>query len=60
MSKRRTKKTADDKARVKVGHLSQQHRELKDSEAKNIRGGGGAPGGVLGDRGDLPIHRGAQ
>jgi hypothetical protein len=50
MSKRRTKKTADENARVKVGHLSQQDMELKDSEARNIRGGGGASGGVIGDR----------
>ena len=50
MSKRRTKKTSDKDARVKVGKLSQQDRELKNSEARNIRGGGGVSGGVLGDK----------
>ena len=50
MSKRRTKKTSDEDARVKVGKLSQQDRELKSGEAKNIRGGGGLSGGVIGDR----------
>jgi hypothetical protein len=50
MSKRRTKKTSDKDARVKVGKLSQQDKELKNGEARNIRGGGGAGGGVLGDK----------
>ena len=50
MSKRRTRKTADEKARVKVEKLSEQDRELKNGEAKNIRGGGGASGGVIGDK----------
>jgi len=50
MSKRGTKKTSDENARVKVGKLSQQDKELKNGEARNIRGGGGSPGGVLGDR----------
>jgi hypothetical protein len=50
MSKRRTKKTSDDNARVELGKLSQQDRELKNGEAKNISGGGGLSGGVIGDR----------
>jgi len=50
MSKRRTRKTADEKARVKVEKLSAQDRELNNGEAKNIRGGGGASGGVIGDK----------
>jgi len=50
MTKQRTKKAADENARVKVGKLSQQDRELKNDEANNIRGGGGSPGGVLGDK----------
>jgi hypothetical protein len=49
MSKRRTKKTSDENARVKVGKLLQD-RELKNGEAKNIKGGGGLSGGVLGDK----------
>ena len=50
MSKRRTKKTSDKNSRVKVGKLSQQDKGLKNGEAKNIRGGGGPSGGVLGDK----------
>src|SRR6476620_2388728 len=53
MSTRRTKKTSDKDARVKLGKLSQQNRELKNGEAKNIRGGGGASGGVLVDKNEL-------
>jgi hypothetical protein len=53
MSKRRTQKTSDKDARVKVGKLSQQDRELKNGEARNIRGGGGSPGGVLGDKSEI-------
>jgi hypothetical protein len=52
MSKR-TKKTSDKDARVKVGKLSQQDRELKNGEAKNIRGGGGVSGGVLGAKNEI-------
>ena len=50
MSKRRTRKESEKDARVKVGKLSQQDRELKNGEAGNIRGGGGLSGGVLGDK----------
>jgi len=57
MSQRRTKKTSEETARVKVGTLSPQDRELKNGEASNIKGGGGSPGGVLGDRADQPIHK---
>jgi hypothetical protein len=57
MSKERTKNTADKKAGVKVGKLSQHDRELQNREAKNIRGGGGVSGGVNGDRGDQIIHK---
>jgi len=53
MSKQRTKKTSDESVRVKVGKLSQQDRELKNGETKNIRGGGGSPGGVLGDKSEI-------
>jgi hypothetical protein len=37
----------EDKARVQVGTLPQQEKELKDREAENIKGGGGLSGGVL-------------
>ena len=52
MSKRTTKKTSDENARIKVGKLLQQDRQLKNGEAKNIRGGGGVSGGVIGDKSD--------
>jgi hypothetical protein len=57
MNERRTKKTSDEKARVKVAKLSQQDRELKNREARNIRGGGGLSGGVLGDKSDEISNR---
>jgi hypothetical protein len=57
MSKR-TKKTSDKDARVKVGKLSQQDRELKNGEAKNIRGGGGVSGGVLGAKNEISTRLG--
>ena len=37
----------EEKARVQVGNLAQQEKELKDREAENIKGGGGLSGGVL-------------
>ena len=52
MSKPRTKKSSDENARVKVGKLSQQDRELKTGVPRNIRGGGGLSGGVIGDKGN--------
>jgi hypothetical protein len=52
MSKQRTKKATDENARVKVGKLSPQDKEVKNGEATKIKGGGGMPGGVLGDRSD--------
>ena len=57
MSKRGTKKTSDENGRVKVSKLSQQDRELKNGEAKNIRGGGGVSGGVLGDKSNEKLGR---
>ena len=46
MSKSKTPK----KTRVKVGNLPGQEKELKQQEADKIRGGGGAGGGVIGDK----------
>jgi len=34
-------------ARVQVGKLPQQEKQLKDKEAESIKGGGGLPGGVV-------------
>jgi hypothetical protein len=36
--------------RVQVGNLPQQEKELKDREAAQVEGGGGAAGGVVGSR----------
>jgi hypothetical protein len=52
MNKRRTKKTSDENARVKIGKLSQQDREVKNGEARDIRGGGGVSGGVNNQKSD--------
>jgi hypothetical protein len=52
MSKQRTKKASDEKARVKIGKLSPPEKEVKNREATNIKGGGGVSGGVLGDKSD--------
>ena len=56
MTKQEKEKTSDESVRVKVGNLAQQDRELENDEAENVRGGGGAPGGVLGDRGGDPFR----
>ena len=45
MSEKRKKE-----GRVKVSNLPQREKELAAAEAANIKGGGGASGGVLGDR----------
>ena len=48
MSKPEEQKPEDNKGRVRVGNLPQQEEELKEREAGNIKGGGGVPGGVVG------------
>jgi len=51
-----TKQTTEAKTnRVQVGSLPRQDKELKDKEAENVKGGGGAPGGVL-----QPSHIGEE
>ena len=47
MSTSTTTKPAAKQNRVQVGNLRQQENELKDQEAKNVKGGGGLPGGVV-------------
>jgi hypothetical protein len=36
--------------RVQVANLPQQEKELKDRESENVKGGGGAAGGIVGSR----------
>ena len=55
MSEKKKKKNG----RVKVGKLPREEKVLGRSAA-NIKGGGGSPGGVLGDRGDQIIHKSGQ
>lgn len=47
MSETKAQKTEENKVRVQVDNLPQKEHELKDREAQNIKGGGGAYGGVL-------------
>ena len=58
MTKRQKQKSSD--SRVKVGKLGQQDKELKSGEARTVRGGGGAGGGVLGDRSQNSTNRPGQ
>ena len=55
MSKPKEQKPEDNKGRVRVGNLPQQEEELKEREAENIKGGGGAPGGVVNNRGEYQL-----
>ena len=57
MSEKKKKKK---NGRVKVGKLPQEEKVLGRSQAANIKGGGGSPGGVLGDRGDQISHKSGQ
>jgi len=60
MSKQTEQKSSNETARVKVGKLAQQEKELKNTDAENIRGGGGVSGGVLGDKSDQIIRKAGQ
>ena len=59
MSKAKEKKPEDKKGRVRVGNLPRQEKELKGHEAANIKGGGGAPGGVVANKSQL-MHIGEE
>jgi hypothetical protein len=54
MSTPKEQKREDKKDRARVGNLPQQEKELKEREAENIKGGGGAAGGVV-NRGENPL-----
>jgi hypothetical protein len=56
MSKPKEQKPGEKKGRARVGNLPQQEKELKDREAENIKGGGGAPGGVVNNRGESQVR----
>ncbi len=46
MTRTKGHKSREKKSRVQVGNLQQQEKELKNHEAKSVKGGGGARGGV--------------
>jgi hypothetical protein len=50
MSKTKERNLDENQRRVQVGKLEQQEKELKDRQAENVKGGGGAAGGVVGSR----------
>lgn len=47
MSQRKQEKS---KAKRRVKNLPRKEKELTQKEAKKVRGGGGVPGGVVGQR----------
>jgi hypothetical protein len=53
-------KSSNKNARIKVRKLMRPDRELKNSEAGKVRGGGGVSGGVLGDKGNAGVYRPEQ
>ena len=61
MSRPKEQKREDKKDRARVGNLPQQEKKLKEPEAENIKGGGGASGGVV-NRGENPLtsHKGEE
>ena len=60
MSKQTEQESSNEPTRVRIGKLAQQDKELKSADAEIIRGGGGASGGVLGDKSDQIIRKPAQ
>jgi len=51
MSESREQQREEKNSRVQVGNLPRQEKDVKDSEATKVKGGGGQPGGVLRDSG---------
>jgi len=47
MSKSMEQKTEAKTNRVRVGNLPQREKQLEAKESEKVKGGGGAPGGVL-------------
>ena len=60
MSKQTEQESSNEPTRVRIGKLAQQDKELKSADTEIIRGGGGASGGVLGDKSDQIIRKPAQ
>jgi hypothetical protein len=57
MSKTTEQKPLTETVRVKVGKLTREDKHLENADAEIIRGGGGASGGVLGDRTEQSIRK---
>jgi len=47
MSQSTEQQREENNSRVQVGNLPRQEKDVKDSEAAKVKGGAGAPGGVL-------------
>ena len=60
MSKQTQQKSSTEITRIRVGKLAEQDKELNNADAEIIRGGGGASGGVIGDKSDQIIRKPAQ
>ena len=48
--KTQEKRSEEKKGRVNVNELPGEEKTLKGKEARNVKGGGGAPGGVVGSK----------
>jgi len=50
MSQQKEEMSDEKQGRVQVSDLPQKEETLKEGEAKNVKGGGGLPGGVVASR----------